>query len=55
MVEHQVYLHPMHITCNRTMIIPAVSTQLFYNIKVLETMWSYVRCSAGIRMVFMCI
>lgn len=32
-VEHQVYLHPMHITCNRTMITPAVSSQLFYNIK----------------------
>ena len=32
-VEHQVYLHAMHITCNRTMIIPAVSSQLFYNVK----------------------
>jgi hypothetical protein len=32
-VEHQVYLHPMHITSNRIMIIPALSSQLFYNIK----------------------
>ena len=32
-VEHKVYLHPMYIKCNRPMIIPVLSLQLFYNIK----------------------